>query len=189
MAWKCPDRQILSVYLDGELPSPWKEKLEAHLSACTECSGRLEGYRAAAVSAASDADDAAVSGAKERVWRALSARMAPRRRLPLWRRRVSLPMPALAAAAALALFLLAAAFFRMALPFRLRPADDALAGAVLHDALSAETADPSGAFFRRLNSDTVTLNPVLMLRLPESTHFRARGKPVFVKGGARQHGQ
>ena len=38
----CPDSQIISIYLDGELPSPWKEKMEAHLEQCSSCGGKLK---------------------------------------------------------------------------------------------------------------------------------------------------
>jgi len=41
----CPDPQILSIYLDGELPSPWKEKMEAHLAVCPKCKEKLADYK------------------------------------------------------------------------------------------------------------------------------------------------
>lgn len=40
----CPDKQFLSVYFDGELPSPWKERMEQHLETCSECRKNLEFY-------------------------------------------------------------------------------------------------------------------------------------------------
>ena len=30
----CPDKDLYSAYVDGELQSPWKEKIEAHLVSC-----------------------------------------------------------------------------------------------------------------------------------------------------------
>lgn len=33
----CPNKDILSAYIDGELTSPWKEKLERHLTECSAC--------------------------------------------------------------------------------------------------------------------------------------------------------
>ena len=41
----CPDKQFLSVYFDGELPSPWKERMEKHLGTCSGCRETLEAYR------------------------------------------------------------------------------------------------------------------------------------------------
>ncbi len=40
----CPDSDLFSAYIDGEVPSPWKEKLEFHLSSCLECKKRTERY-------------------------------------------------------------------------------------------------------------------------------------------------
>ena len=40
----CPDSDLFSAYVDGEVPSPWKEKLEVHLETCKECNDRAERY-------------------------------------------------------------------------------------------------------------------------------------------------
>lgn len=37
----CPDSELLSVFLDGELPSPWDKRMEKHLSICSECTEQL----------------------------------------------------------------------------------------------------------------------------------------------------
>jgi len=41
----CPDTQLLSIYMDGELPSPWKEKMESHLSECSECTEKFNNFK------------------------------------------------------------------------------------------------------------------------------------------------
>lgn len=41
----CPDHQLLSVYMDRELPSPWKEKIEAHVKQCSACGEKLENFK------------------------------------------------------------------------------------------------------------------------------------------------
>lgn len=41
----CPDSDLFSAYVDGEVPSPWKEKLEAHATSCPECAKRTEHYK------------------------------------------------------------------------------------------------------------------------------------------------
>jgi hypothetical protein len=41
----CPDESLLSAYIDGEVPSPWKEKMESHFGACPVCSTRLAEFR------------------------------------------------------------------------------------------------------------------------------------------------
>lgn len=40
----CPDPQLLSVYYDGELPHPWKGKMESHLEQCPRCRQKLENF-------------------------------------------------------------------------------------------------------------------------------------------------
>ena len=42
----CPDTSLYSAYVDGEVPSPWKEKLEAHLATCESCRAVERRYRA-----------------------------------------------------------------------------------------------------------------------------------------------
>jgi len=41
----CPDKDLYSAYVDGELQSPWKEKIEAHLVSCEKCSMVVDSYR------------------------------------------------------------------------------------------------------------------------------------------------
>jgi hypothetical protein len=108
----CPDRQLLSVYFDGELPSPWKEKMESHIAACPHCARQLQIYRKIALSSDS-AEDPTLSSAQERVWQKLEqgateesssppyrSRVFPGNRA-VWRRKISIPIPAAAAAVVL----------------------------------------------------------------------------------------
>ncbi|ULQ60653.1 hypothetical protein K7I13_05095 [Brucepastera parasyntrophica] len=41
----CPDPDLYSSYLDGEIPSPWKERLASHMESCEACKKRYEKYR------------------------------------------------------------------------------------------------------------------------------------------------
>jgi hypothetical protein len=102
----CPDKQLLSVYYDGELPSPWKEKMDAHLAACSGCRtetsvyGRLSSLLKAPVSEEVPSD-AAYARMRETL-RAVQSRAVPSRVRRVFARRVAVPLPlAVAAAAAL----------------------------------------------------------------------------------------
>lgn len=44
--YTCPETDIHSVYLDGELPHNYIAAYESHVKACPECSARLEKFRA-----------------------------------------------------------------------------------------------------------------------------------------------
>jgi anti-sigma factor RsiW len=98
----CPDPSILSAYRDGEVPSPWAERIAAHVSSCAECARRIESHgRLSAVFAVSPQADS-VERAKARVAERLEASIAasPRTRRGPWHRYLVLPLP-LAIAAAL----------------------------------------------------------------------------------------
>ena len=52
MRQECSFRQWISVYFDGEMVSPWKEKMEAHIKGCADCAGQLEAYKKISLSLA-----------------------------------------------------------------------------------------------------------------------------------------
>jgi anti-sigma factor RsiW len=97
----CPDRDILSAYFDGEVPAPWGEAIAGHVASCTSCKAvlaRLERTR----------QELRREGGldwrdpMERVRQGILASAAARPpRLPLWRRTLPVPVPFVAAAAAL----------------------------------------------------------------------------------------
>ena len=41
----CPDTDLYSAFIDGEVPSPWKEKLVAHINSCPKCRKQTERYQ------------------------------------------------------------------------------------------------------------------------------------------------
>jgi hypothetical protein len=79
----CPDKQFLSVYFDGELPSPWKERMEQHIEICSECGETLKSYKRASEFLRGAEDDgvcaASMEAAQARVWEKISSRTAKRR--------------------------------------------------------------------------------------------------------------
>ena len=40
----CPNKDILSAYIDGEVPVPWKGSIEQHLQQCAVCKGIYDQY-------------------------------------------------------------------------------------------------------------------------------------------------
>ncbi len=198
----CPEPQLLSVYLDGELPSPWKEKMEAHLSSCPVCAAELERLNrmsaAVRASAGPALDDACINGAKDRLWAKLAAATegaAPRRNSRRavsssvsrgWRRSVTLPLPA-AAAAAVFIFALMFAFV-----IRIQPSGAAGAPPDMADAappvLSPQTpvdfsggniiqASSMGEILQYLEQDGADY---MIMRLPESKNFSSSGEPLIL---------
>jgi predicted anti-sigma-YlaC factor YlaD len=105
----CPDREILSAYLDGEIGAPWDTAIREHVTACDKCRAvfeRLEKTRRIL-------QEDLVGDWKEpmeRVRRGILTRVSPLPRpTPAWRRQVSLPLP-LAVLAAVLLVALGVSF-------------------------------------------------------------------------------
>jgi len=40
----CPDSKLLSAFYDGEVASPWKEKIEDHITECAQCKAVVDGF-------------------------------------------------------------------------------------------------------------------------------------------------
>jgi hypothetical protein len=195
MVYMCPDRQILSVYFDGELPSPWKEKMEAHLAHCPGCRKTLEAYRRIAAMARLGEDEEVLEGAKERLWRKLglpeirdqgsSSGESGGRSFPHppgrgfvspWKRRISLPLPAAAAAV---LFLFAALFAFLALPRSLPFRNpDALISAENDEDAIVPVSDMNGILQYLRNQER---GDIMIIRLPESKSFSSSGEPTIIR--------
>lgn len=100
----CPDRELLSAWLDGEVPSPWRESVERHVSSCSDCARAVDTMKRLSAALSSDARsmDARAERAKATVLDRLLSQDRPRAHaFSPWRRQLSLPLPFVAAAAAL----------------------------------------------------------------------------------------
>jgi predicted anti-sigma-YlaC factor YlaD len=99
----CPDREILSAYLDGEIGAPWNRAIAEHVASCRRCQeqfARLEQTRRVLQ------EEPLLDWEEpmERVRRAIISRVPPVRGMaPVWRRHVLVPMPIAAFAAILVL--------------------------------------------------------------------------------------
>lgn len=175
----CPDRQLLSVYIDQELPSPWKEKLEAHLSQCPTCSDRASRYRAFSNAlrqqSAGDTEDA-----KARVWKALHRTVGsapatiPFPSRP--RRGVNIPIPV--AVAAVLVVAITAAFVGGPL-LSLRNQDQTMAriGTEVPGVIPVSDMASVLQYLEAQNSST----EIVIIRLPETRSFISSGEPALVR--------
>jgi hypothetical protein len=188
MVLMCPDRQILSVYMDGELPSPWKEKMETHLRSCAPCRERLEGYRR--LSRVFRNDGAAISDpasgcggedAQERIWRNITRHDQEKRdaAVKFRYRTLSIPLPVAAAAAAIFVIVLMAAIFRPPSFIRNQGqemADSSGIGLGIQGIVPA--SDMSGVLQYLGTQDTADF---VTIQLPESRNFMSSGEPTIIK--------
>jgi len=99
----CPDPSILSAYRDGEVPSPWAERIAAHVAGCPDCAARIASFARLSSALSSSPDAAALEAAKARVSSRLEdvVSKAPAAAGKPWHRYLVLPLPLVAAAAAL----------------------------------------------------------------------------------------
>jgi anti-sigma factor RsiW len=180
----CPDRQIISLYFDGELPSPWKEKLEVHLESCPGCRADLEGYRVLQNRLEKNSPPGGSAG--ERVWANLvspepvSGKDVFRREFfrgrGIWRRTVTLPLPAAAAAAVIIIIAFFAAL-DMGSPGPTVPQDAVASGLGLDDQSMVSVPDMKGVLQYLSSQDN---GDFMVIRLPESRNFSRAGDPALI---------
>jgi anti-sigma factor RsiW len=170
----CPDREILSVYFDDELGSPWKEKLESHLADCPQCRGRLELYGSSRQLMTASVDDSAMEAAGSRVREKLDhlflSRRKPGAARHFWGGSFTLPYPVAAAAG----FVLIAAF---ALLLALRPQSTPEPQLASIDIEASQVSDMA-TLLEYLKSDTST--DMVIIKLPETT-FTSAGDPRVIR--------
>ncbi len=176
----CPDREILSAYLDGEVEPPWDRGIEEHLLDCQTCRLRLarleETRRILQTAPLPD-----VKAPMERVRRALLAQSMRRPLvLPVWRRSMTVPLPL--AAAAVVLVLLLSAFLAVSL---LRPNVGVVritkgpAGGT-----EIQIAAPLGTLEGFLKSvDTQESGGEAVIKIPKSIRLMPNGEPLMGKAG------
>jgi anti-sigma-K factor RskA len=182
----CPDRQLLSVYLDGELPSPWKEKMERHLASCSQCRETLDAWRKLSVSLGETPD---TGEAQERVWERLGAsagqagcRVSRRKPAPasIWRRSVPLPFTAALAAAAAVLAIVFTTILAKG-PGNIPSIDDespVLAGIDMNVQDIVPVSDMNSVLRYLESTDN---GDIMIIRLPESRKFMNAGEPMIIK--------
>jgi anti-sigma factor RsiW len=163
---------MLSLYYDGELPSPWKEKLETHLEGCSPCRERLEQFRR--LSGALECGTS-TQAPKERVWQRLNSAEVREREVParVWSRSVSVPLPLLVAAAAL---ILALGVFFVRTPRVVAPDDSALAAFDMRTIVPVSDLDGVLQYLGDDNSPDI-----MIIRLPESRSFMSSGEPAIIR--------
>ena len=187
----CPEHQIHSLYIDDELPSPWKEKFELHLGSCPVCQAYLERYKKLRTVMT---DDRAVIAPEQEsgVWNRIIAgnngatvnvgnRNTGNR--AFWNRSVSLPVPAAAAAAAVfvVITMLAIQGIRGPLETRGTQRADSMGIAAVAGSEAGNIAQISDMndvlqfLTREEASDFIIMN------LPETSSFSRVGDPALVR--------
>jgi negative regulator of sigma E activity len=193
----CPDRELLSAYVDGEVPSPWRERIAEHLASCPDCAAVAEGYSALGEAIRSEAPSGEAE-ALARVRARLEARLAgadagpsaAASRPALWTRSVRLPLP-VAAAAALVVLAAGGAATTLALGQRRgSPAFAAVAapGAIATSAISSPAAQPTSMDELLRYLDAHDAQVTITMNLPTGTRFDDSGEPVIIRASQEAPG-
>jgi len=191
----CPEPQLISIYLDNELPSPWKEKLESHLAECSSCREKLDGFKKLFNRNNLAEEQKMMEETKDIVWQKLQAQRKLSVRKPVrhnvWQRKLSIPIPA-AAAAALLLIFGTAVWVRSGsnnvnysngfanIPIPVESAVDRNLFTI-----AAEESMPSVIPSSDLNSILQYLGgdrtEIIIINLPENNNFFRAGEPAIIR--------
>jgi anti-sigma factor RsiW len=194
----CPDRDLISAYVDGEVPSPWSERLEDHLGSCPGCAALAKSYallgedlRAetsdlAFGNAASSgaAFDAAVARGRERLDDLLAALPSSgpelQERALKRRRSISMPLPLAAAAAVLVILLGGATTVLAVRPGKSLPSQAMASGELIPRQSLAQPASME-ELLHYLDSSQGQVT--LTINLPTNAAFGSASQPVIVREG------
>lgn len=194
----CPDKQLLSVYHDGELPSPWKEKMEAHLASCDRCRktvvayGKLSSLLAAPVQVEKPESSVAAAWVrtreKLRYDRPETNREGEAPRSRVFTRRVAVPLPFAVAAAAALVFAFAALLTRR--DIQRIPETGAVAEGFNLEPESIDQVNSMADALRFIESNEFFAGPqssYVIMRLPENKTFYNLGNPQIQNVTANAH--
>jgi len=199
----CPDPQLFSIYVDGELPSPWKEKMESHFSQCSVCGEKLKNLenlrevfkkdtsarRTIVDKNAPDSTEHEIEfmeEAKTRIWQKLESKRRFKRSAGLWQRRLSIPLPA-AAAAAVVIALLAMFLYRgggrvqnnsFAQAQQPQESPNNFILAAEDDFTGVLPASDLSGILQYLTREGTD---IIILNLPESSNFSRTGEPAIIR--------
>jgi hypothetical protein len=176
----CPNADLLSAFFDGEVESPWLQRIRKHIDECEHCQGALAEL--------------------ERLSRVLHEDQVPRfeeslertrerlksgshvahvwRKLPLWRTRISLPIPAVAA-----IFVVFMGMGGVLIFFSTRPNFPFMSIKREPSGVTeVQVAAPIEDLEQLLRSlDREAMNQEIIINLPADTEFLQFGEPKMLR--------
>jgi hypothetical protein len=182
MKQECSFQQWLSVYYDGEMDLPYKKEMERHIAGCADCARQIEAYKKISLSLTPAGDDHQEE-ARQRVLQKLEMldayadyRNRPVFAAPIWKRRVSIPIPA--AAAVVFMFIALAFLWIIRSPGRMESQNMAITAEteIIPDILPVSGMESVLQYLG--GNDT---GEIIILKLPESRKFASYGEPSIIK--------
>jgi len=181
----CPDSELLSAWVDGEVPPPWRDRISSHVEGCEACSSKVTAWQdlSGALRAAGSLDETALVS---RIRARLETRLGVPHEVELHHRpeglrlfrslagSVSLSFPA-ASAAALALLLAGGLSGGLLAGTNGFARGDKSASASL---ISANSSNMD-SLVRYLEAQNAQVS--VTIQLPQNASFPASGEPMIVK--------
>lgn len=177
----CPDRQLISLYKDGELPSPWKEKLEAHVGTCPDCANTLKAYSQVSAFLQSEYIKAEhIEAAQRTVWKNLShtlPQVAPSGTKHQWKHPVVIPLPA-----AIAALVLVALMASIVTPLILQQgnANTQSVAKINTEVPGIIPVSDMQGLLQYLENQTASAD-IVIIKLPETNRFVPSGQPEIIR--------
>ena len=181
----CPDHDLVSAYVDGEVPSPWREHIEEHLATCKDCAAVAAAYTGLGArlrSVASGDEAESLAHGRLRLDSLLRDSAAPAKPIA-GRRFVNLPLPVAAAAAILVLVLGTATTLLALKPSRGTAAIQTVASGEISPLATEAKAQPASMDELLRYLDARDGQVTLTIKLPSGTTFGSAGKPVIMRSG------
>jgi hypothetical protein len=175
----CPNPDLLSALFDGELESPWSEKIDAHVAECGRCQRILARFRFLRRHLHEDPEppvEESLARTRDRLDSSLRAPVW--HRLRLWRTRISVPLPAIAAMFLVFLGMAAVLVFvkpRSSFPFmsiRHQPSG-------ITEVQVAAPIEDLQQLLKSLDQDST--NQRIVIDLPADTEFLQFGEPRMLR--------
>jgi len=181
-----PEKDFISAFLDGEVPSPWKERLEKSIEQDSRFRALYESH-AEVHRLLGELPEPDFAEARSRVWEKLQesiesaplpvrAGHRPGNPVPVWRRRVAVPLPVAVAAAAIVVVFAAFTIFRFV-------EGSGSNGAVMAQSVEGLNVTVNVKDVEQLLDILNGQNKIreVKIELPEPHQFKLMGEPLLLR--------
>ena len=166
----CPDKEILSAFIDDELEGKLKDDIKNHISACKKCCLEVESFNSLH-NLLSEHSLGSIKDAEEKVWNRITPVLKPKaKKINIWHMRIAIPVPVMAAALLIFISSVISLYF-----ISFNKIDNSYESKFnFSESISFDKEEDFNMFEKDLVLD-VDVN------LPESTVFMASGSPKLIR--------
>ena len=176
----CPNADLLSAFFDKEVESPWSERIRDHIDECEHCRVAIEGLERLKRVLHADQEPEVEDSLERTRDRLRSSSHATQewRKLPFWRSRISVPLPAVAA-----IFLVFLGMGGVLIYFSTRPNFPFMSIKREPSGVTeVQVAAPIEDLEQLLKSlDREAVNQIIVIDLPEDAEFLQIGEPKMLR--------